>query len=543
MGVVIKYQLEFPTAGLKVSNELFQGSFLLDADITVDMKRGKSASQFNIKLYDLPLNKAKKLTNQKIIISLGYFDLPFDKVLTGIVKEVNVSVNENQLITILKGQELGVYTLRENSFTNSLEDVVSIKEAIEKVLNTKDITKGEITNTPEIQNISGNLVDKTFSNYKLINILDDLARIAKAEFIVSDQKVWIGKPVQNNNYRPSPFKRGVNLAEFEPFDKEGESSDNLLKPLTVEKVEGFNFTIIGDPKLRPGNPVKADVDDFKQQDFIIHSLTHKFTQIGGYICTGCAFKPCTDGNCYEREGSLCRNSPDRVAETMERQNQKQQRRRPTIEIAKVESYKSGASSTEKKHVSSLYFGQNFDEEETQASINVEVKNNNKQIFRNKPIISQFAWHKCGLVTPVYSGMKALLCHNLNLQDDALVAGFIWSKTPEIKPPENKPGDWWLCLPIDFNSDNPPTDSTKAVNDLTANNGKRTIEVKSLKITVGSSQLKNVGKRPEEGEDDEFLIEHKSGTKIKIDSNGTLEIEAENISIRGNLTIEGNVEIQ
>jgi len=106
-----------------------------------------------------------------------------------------------------------------------------------------------------------------------------------------------------------------------------------------------------------------------------------------------------------------------------------------------------------------------------------------------------------------------LNHNLNLPDDALVTGFLWSEQPLIEPPKNKEGDWWLCLPIDFDASQPPTDSTKAANDLIANNGKRVIEVKGLKITVGNDKLPNVGERPREGNDDEFLIEHASGAKI------------------------------
>jgi len=66
--------------------------------------------------------------------------------------------------------------------------------------------------------------------------------------------------------------------------------------------------------------------------------------------------------------------------------------------------------------------------------------------------------------PVYPGMKAVLNHNLGMKDDAMVMGFLWSEQPDIKPPGNNEGDWWLCLPIDFNGSSPPEDSTKAVND-------------------------------------------------------------------------------
>jgi hypothetical protein len=140
-------------------------------------------------------------------------------------------------------------------------------------------------------------------------------------------------------------------------------------------------------------------------------------------------------------------------------------------------------------------------------------------------------------------MRALLSHNLSMLDDALVSGFIWSEQPANEPPKGKEGDWWLCLPIDFDTKNPPADDAKAVNDLTANNGKRVIEVKGLKITVGADKLPNVGARPTEGADDEFLIEHKSGARIRIADDGALSIEASAISIKGDVTIEGNVEVK
>ena len=50
-----------------------------------------------------------------------------------------------------------------------------------------------------------------------------------------------------------------------------------------------------------------------------------------------------------------------------------------------------------------------------------------------------------------------------------------------------------------------------------------------------------GQLPEQ--DDEFLIEHKSGTKFQISSDGSLSIEASKVSIKGDVTIEGNVEIK
>ena len=270
-------------------------------------------------------------------------------------------------------------------------------------------------------------------------------------------------------------------------------------------------------------------------EFRVHSIAHKLSATAGYTCDGVAVKAEADGNCRRREAAASQPSAEKVAQFFGRKAQADQRRHPVMEIGEVQTY------TPELHQGTLFFGQRFERTETQPSIRVAVDADKQQLLRNKPFVSPFAWHKCGLIVPVYPGMKALLAHNLALLDDALVAGFIWSETPAIEPPKSKEGDWWLCLPIDFVTK--PSDSTKAANDLIANNGKRVIETKGLKITVGTDSLRNVGERPEEGGDDEFVIEHKSGTRIAIAADGSLSIEAASVSIKGDLTVEGNVDIK
>ena len=139
------------------------------------------------------------------------------------------------------------------------------------------------------------------------------------------------------------------------------------------------------------------------------------------------------------------------------------------------------------------------------------------------------------VTPVYPTMKALVAHNLGLATDGIVTGYIWSTLPDLPPPTNELGDWWLCLPIDFDAKLllPPDqtknadgtafdwkkfdwsnfDKTKAVNDLTASNGCRVIELKGLKITVGADRLKEIGTRPTPGDAEECTIAHASGAVV------------------------------
>jgi hypothetical protein len=63
--------------------------------------------------------------------------------------------------------------------------------------------------------------------------------------------------------------------------------------------------------------------------------------------------------------------------------------------------------------------------------------------------------------------------------------------------------------------------------------------------VGAAKLATVGKRPNEGPDDDFLIEHASGTSVHIDSSGVLTIDASKTSliIKGDVVIEGSLEIK
>ena len=130
------------------------------------------------------------------------------------------------------------------------------------------------------------------------------------------------------------------------------------------------------------------------------------------------------------------------------------------------------------------------------------------------------------MTPIYPGMKAVVLHNRAQASDALVAGYIWSAQPNAPPPQNKIGDWWLALPIDFNSSQPPDNSTKGVNDITANNGCRVIELKGFKITVGTGALQSVGTRPsaeDSGIPETCTIAHASGAVITIKS-GEIDID-------------------
>jgi hypothetical protein len=558
MGVIIKYQLEFPEAGVRISNDVYGGEFLLDADIKVSMERGRAGTSFRISVYDLPLSKARQLDKLLqgagalgVIARLGYFDGEFKEVLDGRVQKIQstVSADGEQLITTFEGVETGTYLLSVTELQESLPLDRPLGEIVQYAL--RKVTRPGLDQRASVENVNVTLRDKALRGNNLLGVLDELATQAEADLLVRDRKVWLGKPVKDDGYKPVAFDTSVNLAAFEPFaaDVPAGTDRNLLKPLEPTRVEGFNFVITGDPALRPAQAVRVSVEGFdglSGAEFRIRDLTHDFGIAGGYVCRGTAVRTRAGDDSLSRAGAagaLGHASAATFVDTLTKKIQDGRRQRPVVEVAQVKSYAPGGGSGAGRHLSTLYFGQRFPREETQPSVRAAVETGEEQLFRNKPLASPFAWHRCGLVVPVYPGMKAMLSHNLGLPDDAVVSGFLWSEQPGIEPPKNKEGDWWVCLPIDFNTAQPPAPDTLAANDLTANNGRRVVQVKGLRVTVGANLLGPVGERPAEGADDEFLIEHQEGAKIVIDRDGVVTIHAnKGLKIAGDVSVEGNVKV-
>src|SRR5262249_47029985 len=112
MGIILKYQLIFPEVGLKVSNDIFRGEFIIDANITVEMKRNTGGTNFKIELLDLPKKKAEEIRDRlpqlaKVKIKLGYFDSPFADVTEGIIQKIKSKVDGEKLVTTITGMETG----------------------------------------------------------------------------------------------------------------------------------------------------------------------------------------------------------------------------------------------------------------------------------------------------------------------------------------------------------------------------------------------------------------------------------------------------
>src|SRR5262249_37208463 len=134
-------------------------------------------------------------------------------------------------------------------------------------------------------------------------------------------------------------------------------------------------------------------DESSGQEFRVYCLTHRLSVAGGYVCQGIATRPSADSNLTRQAEAACERNAPAIVQGFAQRMELQQRQRPFIEIGAVKTY------TPEKHLSTLYFNQPFERTETQPSVRAEVETNEQRLFRNKPIVSPFAWHKCGLVAP------------------------------------------------------------------------------------------------------------------------------------------------
>ncbi|NEW69883.1 hypothetical protein [Streptomyces rhizosphaericus] len=154
-----------------------------------------------------------------------------------------------------------------------------------------------------------------------------------------------------------------------------------------------------------------------------------------------------------------------------------------------------------------------------------------QLF-NKPYLTPFAFDGAGLVVPHYPGMRVVSLHYREERQNAVVAGALWE---EGFAPNSHLGDWWLCLPTNLvgtdtkgqSAAEPvtaPRPKGPASHDLISGEGNRTIQVRGLRISVGTPLMKDVGKRPDDAPADHLVIEHAaSNARISIDDKGNIEI--------------------
>ena len=531
-GVFIKYVVKFVDPGLTVSNDVMAGDVCVDADVTVTMSRSTAGTTFTITLYDLPEPKVKLLKDRvkpgatpHVIINLGYFDTNVGLVVDGICEKINSTSRGDQLVTTVEGKEAALFACATTPYSASPLGDVSYSDAVNSVLSNAKLPPNCVSTAPQVNDLPSDLLhNPTFTTKKVLLVLDEIANRVwpQAEFLVADGKVFLGSPIRYDAVVPAQLNNGVNLAKFDPLELNipGAKKFSLPAPGADKQVRGFQFTVVGDPAMRPAQTVIVNnIKDFPSganPEFRIREIEHRYSASAGYVCVGAAVERQPDGALGREIDAAISRSATSAARDITDRIRSQAFDNPAVEVASV---KAAAD----KYQADLYYGQPAPPSESQPSIAVAIDQQDDHVYAAKPIASPFAWRKCGLVTPVYQGMKALVLHNRALAGDGIVTGYLWSKEPDFPPPSNQAGDWWLCLPIDFDAAQPPGDSTKAANDLTANNGCRVITLKGLKITVGADGLQEIGTRPTLGDAEVCTIAHASGAVVTV-KNGEIDVD-------------------
>ena len=287
------------------------------------------------------------------------------------------------------------------------------------------------------------------------------------------------------------------------------------KPATPAVRTGLEVVVLGHPELRVGQVVTVTgLDHVPAGPLRISRVTHTYGTTSGYTCS-LVLTAVAAGKRARVTGGV-QGVVDRVQDVIERSHTDH----PAIDVGQVESYQPGKDG---KHLADLDYGQNPASNVVAPSVASPVEDEVK--LHSKPVASPFAFHKVGLVTPVYPGMRAVLGHNRGSVNDAVVAGWLWSEHPRHEPPANEPGDYWLALPTELDGDGLPTGT--GVNDLTDAKGRRVVQARALHVLVGGPKLPEVGVRPSVPDDDTLTIEHHSGTKITISSAGEVTITTDN----------------
>jgi hypothetical protein len=527
MGFVIWYKLEVAGAGLggllplRVSNDVFSGDYILDADIRVELVAGAAASSFTATLANLPADVADNLKSQhrkrfgagdplQVTISLGYFDDPatqINPVLQGVVTSIcNRVADDGLLQTVLTGNELAGYRLLKTTVQADQPGSQPLDQVIQKIANQAGVPVTAGANLTKVRNFT------VRSNG--LEALRTVTEAAEAPLIIGDGRILVGNAVGQGGAVTFSAKR--NIARLDRRQEEPEEKPPPGVPAKGEARTSLELTILGDPGVRAGQAAVlelADPRDGLPGPLRVERAGHTFTTRRGYTCdvTVVVAKPGERAKRLTGAHGVVQRIRD-LAETAREQ-------RPAVDVGEVAAYDDGAGG---KHLATLRYGQSPPADAVAPSVEVAV--DREPQLHSKPLASPFAFHKTGLVVPVLPGMRALLAHNRGLVNDAVVAGFLWAEQPKLEPPKNAAGDWWLCLPTGLDGQGLPTG--KGVNDLTDKSGLRVIQAKGLRITVGEGTLPDVGERPDVPGDlgGTLVIEHEGGTRITVDGDGAVTVD-------------------
>jgi hypothetical protein len=453
-----------------------------EADATVRMNSAGSGSTFELTVYGMGNDIFKLLDPQKTVVhlSLGYADKSNEEVIVGLLTKKGLKAGESFYEAKLEGVDY--------VFDQLLHPAKNVKETFQKQ-SVKDVA----TAICKLAGVTPNIKDDgpTVDNFPCNDItplqaLRDLARRYNFAMQAKDGKLWMGDPSKLGETRLDPMDDG---ATGTPITARGASPD-------ASAMEGFDFKVAGVPSLRPSDLVTIAGGSFR-----VESVNHVLSRDGGYRCEGRAVSASAS---HKDILTASKGSPAQVARQVQENLAKREATRPAVSAGEVNTYDPS------QHKTTVDVGQDPKPEMASPSVQAPMRKDPVPL-PDKPMASPFAFHKCGLVVPVYPKMRALLVHGWHEPSDAIIDGFLWSD--QMTTPGNQAGDWWLCLPTQFDGDSLPTGN--GVDDLTDQNGQRVIQVKGMRITVGSGLLNPVGQRPTPGSDEALTIETDQGAKIQV----------------------------
>jgi hypothetical protein len=535
MSFVLWYKVEIAAAGapgggvpggslglpVTVSNDVLSGSPVVDAEITVTMAEGAQAGAFEVSLVNLPSRVTDLLRNAhaalplNATVHLGFFGDPAirgdaARVLVGRIMSVTYAVEADGLSrTVLRGQEEGGYLLRTTPAERDLAAGAPAVELAEALALAAGVTLADGSTLAAGDPAAGFAIRAG----SVLDALGALAERAGAPLVVRDRRVHLGAAVGSPaDPAPVALDPDVNLVSLSSSTAEDTAARPAFPPGDAARPPvrtTVDATVLGHPRLRVGQvAATSNLSGVPAGPLRVTRAVHRFLLDGGYT-TELQLIACGPGD-RVRVAAGAQAVADRLGDAVARARDDH----PAVDVGEVTGYAPGADG---EHRASLHYGQAPDAAVAAPAVASAV--GTAVELRGKPLASAFAFHKTGLVTPVYPGMRALLAHNRGAVNDAVVAGFVWADGQE-RPP-NQAGDHWLALPTALGADGRP--QGKGVNDLTDASGRRVVQSAGLHLLVGSGALPEVGVRPDPPTDDTFTIEHQSGTTITVDSQGAITI--------------------
>ena len=533
MALILWYRLVFggppplPDGWLSISNDVFAGSIALDAEIAIDMREGATAPTFTIRIADLPRYVGERIKSARedaararqpltVAIHLGYFEkFPVvtskSAVLRGAVTRYRTRAEGGRLTTEISGQDLAAWKLlgfKPVLFAPGGD--VTPAASVRHVLDGAGVEQGgEISGGRPMRN-------RILRAPNGLAALGSIAYWAGSRFAVRDGVVqWPSRLLPDLG---PPLAADINVVSMDdeleterPRPRPDEARPNDRPREQARKT--YRVSVLGEPSLRPGQTVPF-ASAGGPPTLHVNQVRHTYGA-RGYLCE-LVLEENGDGTA-PRAASGAARLVERFRELT------QSDERPHIDVGEVSAYDPGSRGL---HLASVHYGQRPDPDTVAPSVETPVER--REELQQRPIASPFAWHRCGLVVPVYPGQRTLLAHNRGDANDVVLHGSLWAENPLMERPRNEPGDWWLCLPTEVRDDRP---SGRGANDLIDGAGLRAIQARGLSIAVGADRLPELGERPTPPEAETLTIEHAGGTTITVARDGAVEIRTDGRAIR------------